>query len=377
MIQAWRRKTPIPPERLDHSNGPALESISRPDPELTADDVLIEVEGCALGSPELAALRADPGERTPGGAVVGSITRAGENARHAIGARVVVGPEQPCGECDICRRGGAVCCPRGRILGRTIDGGMASHIVARARWLCRIDGELAIPGPAACLVGRELAWAYAMFARAGVAPGEPVVIVDSGANDIVARFLVQVAIFRGVRPMVVIANENDELAGWLRARDATPIGIPASSDLHAARDAVIQAADSAGFGQRPWTIFETSALHHQRRLAHSLVGPAATLVLFAASARGRDERSNVDSASPASFERSVEAMATANATCIGVAGAHPDLLPETAALVVRGVIDLDDAAEICPIDRVTENLLASSSSPGLPRIPVVTPGAAG
>ena len=367
------------------AGSPALGSISRSDPDLTADDVLVEVEGCVLGSPEIAALGAESREPDiiPGGAVVGVVVAAGENARHAMGARVVVGPEQPCGECDICRRGGAVCCPRGRILGRTMDGGLASHVVAGARWLCAIDGELAIPGPAACLVGRELAWAYAMFARASVAPGEPVVIIGSD-GDIVARFLVEVAIARGVRPMVILGHDQEEFARWLRARDATAIEIP-TSDLNATEDAagssgsrdavaaiVTRAADAAGFGQRPWTIFETSAAPGHRDLAHALVGPAATLVLLAGSARGRDQGDTAAGSHGLAFE----ALARANATCIGVAGAHPDLLPETAALVVRGAIDLDTAAAVCPIDEVTDAHLAPPPRDP-PRVQIVTPGGAG
>ena len=38
---------------------------------------------------------------------VGRVVRAGARARGLVDRRVLLGPIDPCGECDVCRRGGA------------------------------------------------------------------------------------------------------------------------------------------------------------------------------------------------------------------------------------------------------------------------------
>ena len=356
-----------------------FESHERPSPELAADEVLIAVEATVLGSPELGS--SDLGDRIPGGAAVGTVVAGGENATGAIGNRAVVGPEQACGECDICRRGGTAVCPNGYILGRTADGTLATHVVARARWLCTLDGDLAVPGPSACLIGREAARAYAMFARAGVAPGEPVVIVGA---DVVARFLAEIAIARGTQPVVVIAPESVEFAAWLRSRGALAARLDTRSDPRdAAPDAgdsswramVAAAAQQRGFERRPWNVFETSGTAQHRARACSLLGPAGTLVLLASPATPEPERYSPDvNRSPSATARpspiDVEAIARADGRCIGVAGAHPDLLPEVAALAVRGDLDLAGAADVSPIAAIGQIAIGDDVDP--PRAHVIT-----
>ncbi|MCG8420022.1 MAG: alcohol dehydrogenase catalytic domain-containing protein [Proteobacteria bacterium] len=387
MIQAWRYSGHVlPPDRPagdDREARPAgsstagfgLGRIELARPSLAETDVLIRVEASAFGAPERAAASTD---RTPGGAAVGTVVAAGDNARHAIGQRVVVGPEQPCGECDICRRGGAAVCPHSRVLGATTDGTLASHVVARARWLCALQGELALSSPAACLIGREAARAYAMFARASVAPGQPVIIVGA---DVISRFLVEFAVARGTQPMAVIPATNTEFAAWLESRSA--IAIPITHGENAA-DSVTRAVRSAGHGQRPRYVFETSASPENRALASSLAGPAGTLTLLArhASARpspieyhARDQpRGPARPAIPGM--PGLEATADADGICIGVAGAHPDLLPEVAALAVRRELDVDSAAELIAIDELADQLSRSdrtvNASQDLPRIQVAT-----
>ena len=75
-------------------------------------------------------------------------------------------------------------------------------MLTSARWACRVNGELEEPGPAAALLGREAALAYAMFIAVGTAPGDPAVILGPGP---VARLLIDIAVARGARPLAVDA----------------------------------------------------------------------------------------------------------------------------------------------------------------------------
>ena len=113
-----------------------------------ADQVLIRVEACVAGGAELRALQ-DGSQVTPGGAAVGTIEVAGANAAELAGARVVVGPVDPCGECEACRRGQTPVCPERATRGVTTNGSLCTYVLAAARWVCRIDGDLAVPGPEA------------------------------------------------------------------------------------------------------------------------------------------------------------------------------------------------------------------------------------
>jgi 6-hydroxycyclohex-1-ene-1-carbonyl-CoA dehydrogenase len=318
VIRGWRHQP--------GSDAPA--PVERPAPALDDDHLLIAVEAAVFGAPEIAAAATnDP--CIPGGAAVGVVE---DGLADWVGRRVLVDPESPCGECDVCRRGGAAVCPEGDVIGRTRDGALATAVVARARWVCAVDGELSLPSPAAALAAREAAHAYAMFARAGVGPGEPVVVVGDG---VIARFLVDIAAARGTRPLV-LADDDDGWRAHVERRGGLAVVAPTDA-IAGTRDAVARAADGAGLGRRPWRIFETSADAAHRALALSLAGPAATVTLLARRALG---------AAPGGAPVDLEAALDRGVTVLGVAGAHPDFLPEVAALAVRGDLDLDGAARL-------------------------------
>jgi threonine dehydrogenase-like Zn-dependent dehydrogenase len=353
MIRAWRHPAADAGASLPAPALVPLVARDLPEPVLTAGQVLVRVEASVVGAPELAG-RVDC---TPGGAAVGTVQEAGDSATHLMGKRVLVGPDQGCGECDVCRRAGVVVCPEGARLGRDVDGTLATAVVARARWVCVLEGELAgvpgVDGPAAALIAREAAWAHAMFARAGVAPGEPVFIVGKG---VVARFLCQIAAARGVRPMLVVPQDaGDASAGasWVASLGGVAVPVPRApgttelaADREALRAAATQAAASCGHGKRPWYIFETSATGQGRAVAMSLAGPGARLTMLASAAIARPTEKPVQ-------HDGADRVLDLDGVMLGVAGAHPDLLPEVAALVIRGELDVAGAAEIAAVAAIT------------------------
>ena len=316
-------------DRADDGRYVALVERQHDDLAPTANGAVVRVEAAVFGRPEYAVMstRADI---TPGGAAVGTVERTGENATHLMGRRVVVGPEQPCGECDICRRGGAAVCPHGAVLGRTAEGALASHVVASGRWIVPIDDELEVPGPAAALLGREAAWAYAMYTRAGTAPGEPVVIVG---QDVVARFIAQIAAARGNRPMVT----SPTIASV--AADAVLLELDERSGPTDLRAIVAGAAADAGLGALPWKVFDTGTGPHR---GTALAGPRVTVTVLSECVLGGADGHRYD----------VAGVLAADGAVLGVAGAHPDLIPEVAAMAVRGDIDLAAAASVVGVDQI-------------------------
>lgn len=224
----------------------------------------------------------------------------GERAGH----RVLVGPIDPCGQCDVCRHGGAAVCP----LARRRDV-LGARVVAAARWLVPLDDGLELAVPAAAAVAGDVALAYTLYARTGVAPRDPVVVV--GASPI-ARFLVEILLAKGIAATAIAAT--GPWADWLRGK-----GVAIAHD----RPSLVDAFAAQSLGTRPWRVIcgDPAATS----LAVELAGPRSTLTLLAAAA------------APPAIPGEVISR---EVTIIGVAGAHPDLVIEAAAMCVKGEIDL-------------------------------------
>lgn len=259
------------------------------DADLGDDDVRIELE--AVSEP---------------GAGIGRVIAAGERAAVMLGKRVLVGPIDPCGECDVCRRGGGPVCPLARRRVTTPE----RVITAVARWVVMLADGLELP-PAGAAVPGAVALAYTLYARTGVAPREPVVV--TGASP-VTRFLVEILLAKGASIAVVADREPAAWHDWLLAKGVTVAG------TEDARATCIAAFTAQGLGGKPWRVIATTA--KSVALAAVLAGPRATLTVLAPIADLPGE------------------LATREVTVITVAGAHPDLVVEVAAMCVKGDIDL-------------------------------------
>lgn len=345
MIRAW-----CPSE-----HGWPLAASELPDPALADDGILVAVEASVLGSPE----RHPRAGIAPGGAAVGRVVEAGPSALELRGQRVVIGPDQACGECDVCRRAAVAACPHRAVLGQTVHGTLATAVVARARWACAIEHELHIEGPAAALIGREAAWAYTMFVRAGVGPGDLVVVAG---HDVVARFLVEIAVARGARPMVLLGEDRPAWRAWVQARGGQVVDVAPEGP----QAALASARAESGHGARPACIFATGAEPAQRSLALAAMTPGSRIVFLARGALGLPAPGpGVD----------VDTVVDVDGTLLGVAGAHPDLLPEVAALAVRGDIDLAGASQVLAPEALAWSLDRLPAADDPPRALLVTPSA--
>jgi D-arabinose 1-dehydrogenase-like Zn-dependent alcohol dehydrogenase len=226
----------------------------------------------------------------PNGALVGT----------AEGRVYLAGPSDPCGQCEICRRGGAAVCPHPRAR----ESG--PRVRVSSRWAVALGEGLELPLPIAAAVAGDVATAYTLYARTGLGPRDPVAV--TGANAI-TRFLIEILRAKGLVPIVIA--DDPSWCAWLVDRGA--VVAPAIADVAAALLGL-------GLGARPLRVIATGAYDS----AYALAGPRATLTLLA------DPRMP---AIPA-------ALAAREVTIVGVAGPHPDLVTEAAAMCTRGEIDL-------------------------------------
>lgn len=261
-------------------------------------EVWIEVRAAELGSPELRALdtaAAAGRSLVPGGAAAGVVVCAGEGVEDLVDARVLVPGLLPCGECPVCRRGWVTACPRALRPGVDADGAWASHVRVPGTFLCRLDGPLdAGDGwEALALVAGPAARAYQALSRAGVGPGELLVVVGAGPE---ATFAIELGRARGALPVVVSPRA-------LHDRDALAV--------EAAR---LEAA-------LPWRVLETTGRPEHAAAAARLASPGGTVSFLAP-----PDEAALPLAELARHEVSVQA----SSAC------HPDLLPELVALALRG-----------------------------------------
>jgi threonine dehydrogenase-like Zn-dependent dehydrogenase len=259
--------------------------VSEPRP----GEVVVEVAGAALGV-------------DPDGEIVGTVVVAGEAAREWLGRRVVVPRILPCGDCAACRRGRVAHCPA-----RAARHGRAGRETVTARWLTSIEPPLWPAGvelwQMAALADAALA-PYTALSRAGVGPGDSVVVVGRDAR---ACFAVAIAGAKG-------AKLTDDAVAGATVIATTP---------------------------RDWS--------H----ALGLIADGITIVLL----DGPGASSTLDPAR----------LVAAEARLYGVVGGHPDLLPELCALVVRGQLPLADTVRrVAPADAATARDAYLSDGGALP-----------
>lgn len=261
----------------------------------------------------------------PGGAAVGVVETAGDRSAGLRGRRVLVPAIEPCGQCDVCRRGGAAVCSAAR---RREPG--AARLAVSSRWAVPLGDGLELPVPAAAAVAGDVATAYTMYARTGLPPREPAVVTGATAA---ARFLVEILIAKSITPTVVADPADTAWCAWLAGKGASVAH--AGGDVRAAVAAAIAAQ---GLGARPWRILATG----EAALAASLAGPRATLTVLAAA--GAPDLPG--------------ALLAREVTVLGVAGPHPDLIVEAAAMCARGEIDLAAGVTSDPSDRTRAHVIS-------------------
>ncbi|MDX2089482.1 MAG: alcohol dehydrogenase catalytic domain-containing protein [Kofleriaceae bacterium] len=238
-----------------------------------------------------------------GHAGIGRVVEVGTHAAGLADKRVLVGPFDPCGECEVCRRGGAAVCPSARR--RTAWPG---RVIAAARWVIVLGDGLDVPSPSGAAIPGDVALAYTLYARTGAAPREPIVVTGAAP---VTRFLVEILTAKGLTFAVHLGAPSPAWTSWLAAKGAPTATSAIELETYFA---------GAGLARRPWRVIATSA--DSVPIAADLSGPRATITALAP------------------FSSLPGELAAREVTVITVAGAHPDLVVEAAAMCVKGEIDL-------------------------------------
>ena len=149
---------------------------------------------------------------------------------------------------------------------------IGARLRVASRWVVALADGLELPLPHAAAVAGDVATAYTLYARTGLGPREPVVIVGDNA---VSRFLVEILRAKGITPAVIVELADDAWRDWLLAKGAAVVA-RTTPTLTAAVTAAVERARH----RQPAVARDRDHVDGASRAA-ALAGPRATLTAFA------------------------------------------------------------------------------------------------
>jgi len=197
-----------------HGGPDVLQLGEVPNPQIKANEVLIEVRACALNHLDVWVRNGLPGIKTPlphilGCDVAGVVREAGELVTWArSGDEVMVQPGVSCGHCPECLAGRDNMCDEYDMIGYRRDGGYAELLSVPGVNVIPKPANLSWPEAAALPLVTLTAW-HMLVTQARVQPGEDVLIHAAGSG--VGSLGIQIAKLRGAR-VIATASSDEKLA---------------------------------------------------------------------------------------------------------------------------------------------------------------------
>jgi NADPH:quinone reductase-like Zn-dependent oxidoreductase len=197
-----------------HGGPEVLQFTDVPDPQIKANEVLIEVRACALNHLDVWVRTGLPGIKIPlphilGNDVAGIVREVGELVTWVrAGDEVIVQPGVSCGHCAECLAGRDNMCDEYDMIGYRRDGGYAELVAVPGVNIIPKPRNLSWPEAAALPLVTLTAW-HMLVTQARLQPGENVLIHAAGSG--VGSLGIQIAKLRGAR-VITTASSDDKLA---------------------------------------------------------------------------------------------------------------------------------------------------------------------
>ena len=178
---------------------------------------LVRVSACGLCASDVKMFRAGHKElvlpRVPGHEVAGTLTALDVSAPGlAVGQAVQVAPGVGCGVCEACRAGRHNRCPEVRVLGFSIDGGLAEYLALPVQSLAcgAVNPMPAGLEPAVATLAEPLACALNGLHGAGLRRGQRMAVFGAG---VVGRLAALAARYLGAARVLSVDIDPARLAG--------------------------------------------------------------------------------------------------------------------------------------------------------------------
>jgi NADPH:quinone reductase-like Zn-dependent oxidoreductase len=197
-----------------HGGPEVLKFAEVPDPQIKANEVLIEVRACALNHLDVWVRGGLPGIKIPlphilGNDVAGVVREAGALVGWVkAGDEVMVQPGVSCGHCVECLSGRDNMCVEYDIIGSGRDGGYAELLSVPGVNVIPKPKNLSWPEAAALPLVTLTAW-HMLVTQARLQPGEDVLVHAAGSG--VGSLGIQIAKLFGAR-VIATASSDDKLA---------------------------------------------------------------------------------------------------------------------------------------------------------------------
>lgn len=193
-----------------HGGPEVLEYADVPEPQIRANEALVEVKACALNHLDIFVRQGLPGIEIPlphilGSDVAGVVREVGELVTWAKpGDEVMVQPGVSCGHCEACLSGQDNLCREYDMIGYRRDGGYAELVAVPGVNLVPKPAQLSWEEAASLPLVLVTAW-HMLVTRAKVQPGEDVLVHAAGSG--VGSLAIQIAKLRGARVLTTASSD--------------------------------------------------------------------------------------------------------------------------------------------------------------------------
>jgi NADPH:quinone reductase-like Zn-dependent oxidoreductase len=199
--------------RFHEYGGPeVLRYEQAPDPALRKDQVLVRVKACAMNHLDLwvrMGTTRSPLPHIPGSDVAGEVVEAGEYAGDVRpGQRVLLAPMTFCNHCPNCVDGRQNQCPQFSVLGNASDGGDCELMAAPRVNVIPVPDSLSYEQAASVPLVFLTAW-HMLRGRAGIRPGQTVLVLGAGSGVGIAAIQIAKKIFGGT--VITTAGSEEKL----------------------------------------------------------------------------------------------------------------------------------------------------------------------
>ncbi len=307
---------------------------------------LIEVIGCGLCHTDLGYARGEVATKKPpplilGHEVVGKVVSVAPDVTNVRSGDVVLVPAvMPCGHCIFCRSGRGNACPEQQMPGNDVDGGFASHMLARAGTLIPLTSfpkefEVWKLAPVADAVST----AYQAVRRSGLQPGDVAAVVGAGG---VGGFTVQIAAAIGAHVFAFdVRKDRLDLASRHGAEVVAQVTEGGQKALRAELRSFARKHSVPSLHLR---IFECTGHKAGQALAFGLLDRCATMIQVGYTPEPIDVR--------------LSNLMAFDAEIRGTWGCPLEAYPAVLELIARGKVQLDPFVERAPMSHVDDYLAA-------------------
>jgi len=194
----------------EYGSADVLRYEDAPEPSIHANEVLVKIKACALNHLDLWLRRGVRGWPLPlphivGSDIAGEVAEVGSLvSRVKPGERVLLCPGLSCGQCEACFKGLDSACRSYTLFGVMVDGGYAEYVKSPEANVFPIPGDLSFDEAAAVPLVFTTAW-HMLFARAGLKPGEDVLVIGAGSG--VGSAAIQIAKLAGARVIATAGTD--------------------------------------------------------------------------------------------------------------------------------------------------------------------------